>query len=1144
MATKYSDIIELKDSRAAYNIQEEGPTDWMTFIANDQFNDILKKVVSSVYNNDADKHKAFWLSGTYGTGKSHAGAVIKHLLCDPVDNIKQYIEDQYSEDKYEGLRESIFDLRSKKRLLPVNMYGMQDIAHEEDLSLQIQLEVKKALKNAGIDIIVRTDFDNLIKHIDEQPSFWENLIENNGQLKSVAPDLKKLKSELTLGDTDVLIRVRTALRDGKFYIRLENADLKQWLFEIQNELKADTSNDYDGFLIIWDEFTEILTSAIGMRLLVPLQKISEAMMKPENDSYFLFISHPSALLSLKEEEREKTKDRYHYFSYNMEPVSAFKIMSSKFHIKDKVEHDFLSRNFIASNMDLYTMLSQNSTDKDETLRDLIDLFPLHPTTANLAAYYAREAGSSSRSVFEFLASDTIHKFLDSEIRFQNKETVTADYLWDYVLDAFDQDTPRFGAVTERYNSYQLQVEHKGKEYFSVFKGILLLNALNNIANNTTVTPTEDNIRMLFAGTSIQDYLTEILGFFNEKSIIQKVPGGLYSIQFSALPGDEIEKIKDELRSTNFPHTDQVINFGGVAEKEFATYIKGVSREHYYKFYSLQANKYTLLSKVESSIREARSYELIFAFFIAKDHNEYSELLDIAEEAAKEERFQNVSFFVFDAVLEEKNYDRFIEYQANATCAQRHGLADQQKTFEKNATEMVKEWVVKIRMGNAAIFLREKKSTVATRKLVSFINSSVAPAIFNKGPESLQIIQLKNSNTYWKKASVKQTVDIVLGYNIKEDIIKACNGQAKHVEYLLQDSVDDNLQFKSDCDPNHPLKLVCNYIDNAFKHTNKNSTFNLGEKLKGLTEPPYGLYQSYAGMAMVAFAMRKYVKQIFDTNGKPREQQHLVDDVVELFKAWENDKESNKLNFMFESKEAGDLCKRLVKLFSLNKIKNYSDISSLTDARWALIEMCNEKGFPLWSLKYYETASPEMGKLIDNIQKVCEPDGVKNPSLLKDTVEGLKALNLDIPNLLSIDNVYKKGFGNFLRNVEKVNFQNNEFGNAYAWLKGHLQGEMSWKEQDVIDQLKNWRLSQVVTPMPPTPPVPPVAESINEPDPKLTVHRSQTAEKIKRLTDDQCMGLMKKLYEEDNDLYIKLLTSICNQSDNDKLNEIDAYVQGI
>ena len=91
---KYSDIVTLRSMRPAYNIQEEGLGEWKTFIANDQFNDILFRMIKAVRNNDADNHKSIWIAGTYGTGKSHAGAVLKHLFCDTVEDISEYVEEE------------------------------------------------------------------------------------------------------------------------------------------------------------------------------------------------------------------------------------------------------------------------------------------------------------------------------------------------------------------------------------------------------------------------------------------------------------------------------------------------------------------------------------------------------------------------------------------------------------------------------------------------------------------------------------------------------------------------------------------------------------------------------------------------------------------------------------------------------------------------------------------------------------------------------------------------------------------------------------------------------------------------------------------------------------------------------------------
>lgn len=1061
MATKYNDIVTLRSMKPAYNIKYEGPDDWKSFIANDQFNDLLRKTISAVRNNDADNHKPIWIAGTYGSGKSHAGAVLKHLLCDSIDKITEYVDEEYHDSKYDLLRNSLMNLRHDTRLFPVNLYGQQDIAHEADLSLQLQKEVKNALKKEGISITVQTDFDNYIQHIENEPAFWEMLIQNNDELRSVAPSTDKLKSRLRSCDTEVLDRMRMALRNGGYSIPLQTANLQNWLFEVQGELRK--QGTYKGLLIIWDEFTDIVRSDIGVQLLKILQNIAEAMMSPENDSYFLFLSHPSALNSLKEAERTQTMGRYHYVTYNMETVSAFRIMSKKFKVEDREKYE-LHRQFFCSILDeLLTEFSSSSTDPSQTKADLSNLFPLHPATANLATYFAREAGSSSRSVFEFLACNEVKAFFDDEEAYANKETITSDYLWDYVQEYFESDSVRFGAVTERFNSNHVTIEAQGNEYLAVFKGVLLLNALNNIANESSVTPSEENILKLFEGTMLYDNVPAILAYFNEKGIIQRQPDGNYSILYTALPSNEIQGIKDDLRKTTYLYTDEVIAYGGVANAMIDRWLLKATRQVSFKFFSLSSNEYVLLNKLENFARTALSYSVVLAIFVGRTKQELLELQAIVEKAVKDERFQKICFFVVETPMDEKKYERFIEYQANATCAQKHGLADQKETYSKNSEEMISNWMSEIRSGSITWYLHSEQGVISGSKIASALNMNIAPKIFTAGLESLMLIQMRSSNTYWKKASVKATVDSVLSYNTKQEVYDKLVPQAKHVEYLFQDSLDDNLEWKQDVGEEHPLKKVSNYIDSVLKrYRTNNQVFNLGEKLLDLTKPPYGLFQSYGPMAMVAFAMRKYVGKIFDTNGKPRTAKHLVDDIVEMFKVWESGKTSTKLNFMFESKEAGSITKNLIKRFKLDRLPGYSDVSSLTDARWAMThEYSASVGYPLWSLKYVPECSDENRELIDGIIKVItDSESVKNPQLMSKVAEGLKN-NIDLGNLLlESANNFETGFKKYVMTLEYINMTEPEFAEAKQFLEGHLEGTIGlWTERGVEDTLKNWRLAQ-------------------------------------------------------------------------------------
>lgn len=1120
MATKYSDIIALRGQKAAYNIQTEEDGAWRDFIANDQFNDILRKVISSVFNNDTNVHKSFWIEGTYGTGKSHAAAVIKHLLCDDVSEISDYVNDEYRDPKYAALRQSVFDLRKKKRLFPVTLYGQNSISHKDDLSLQMQGEIKKALLKAGLNIDVKTDYDNYVSHIRGNRDMWELILGRNPKLSSFTPTVDKLIANLEAQDSGTLEKVKICLRESGIDIRLESERLSNWFFEVEGKLAESTP--YCGLLVIWDEFTDVMTSDIGPSLLVDLQRLADETMNTGHNSYLFFISHPSALNSLKAEERDKTKGRYLYMKYNMEPVSAFKIMSRKFKIVgDESELQRISALFYSNCADYLYSLSGNSTNPGETIEDIKKLFPLHPATANLATYYAREAGSSSRSVFQFIGeNEAVREFLDSKDKFLNRETITADYLWDYVVSDFNDNVQKFGAVTERFNSYRLRVENEGAAQLAVFKSILLLNALNNIANNTAVTPSEKNIRDLYASTPVEPQIDGILDWLNESSIIQRAPGGLFSIQFSALPTKEIEEIKQHLMLTEFKTTAQVVNFGSAVRDYFEkNVLHYVARPFCFQFYSVEASEHTLLNKIENGRKAARDYELFFAFLVSRNQDELNVLKDIASRYSTDERYRYVSFIVSDAVFTDANYQRFIEYQANAKCAQQHGFADQQQSHSKCASEMLVEWARDIRKGVFETWISGESMPFSALKMATAVNGQIAPAIFSWGPESLDLIRTSFSMTYWKKQLVKETVKNVLSYNTKDEIIDKCKGPAAHIRFLLQDSVDENLGWKTDVNPEHPLYKVCQFVDKKIKFADKQNNFNLCDKFIELTRPPYGLFQSYAGMGMLAFAMRPYVGKIFDLNGKPREVQHMVEDVVEVFKAWEDGKTSPKVTFRFETPEEGKLCKAFVKIFNLSNYKGVTEISSLKNARWVMTHsFVPDKKYPLWSLKYLpETLAPEpLKRLVGVLNSICVEIGSNNPSLMVEALDGLKQYEFELKNLINGDGNFREGFLNFLKQIETVGLGDGEFDAAFDYISKHLQAEVGmWTEDEVVNALKDWRLSIHVPvstdpqPLPPSRPVTPVYPFEPVPRPQ---DDGMLMKKLDAMTGNEAKDVLKRLVD--------------------------------
>lgn len=1133
MVTKYSDAIRIRNSKSAYNIQDEESNEWKNFIPNEQFNSILSTVLGSVSKKVVDEHKSFWLEGTYGTGKSHATAVIKHLLCDPADEIKEYVDDEFAGDKYAILRQQLLSVRKNTRLFPVAMYGHCTITQKYDLTLQIQRHIVEALNAAGLNITVRTDFDNYIANIEQNPDIWDLIIASNGELASYAPDRKKLIKDLRDADTTVLELIKTALHETGINVTLKQETLKQWFFEVQDELAATTP--YNGILLIWDEFTDVMNSDIGPSLLLDLQELAEATQLSSNNSYFFHIAHPSALDKLNIEERKRTIGRYHYMHYNMEPVSAFKIMSRKFiHEQNEnspayIEYQKITGKHFPIMEPLFEKYAETSTSPMETIGDLKQLFPVHPGTANLATYYAREAGSSSRSVFEFLGSNpAIRKFLDDEKHFQNGDMITADYLWDFVLGEFATKVNQYGVVTERYNTYHKIVEQKGAHYSAVFKAILLLNALNNLAFNDNVTPSEENIRNLFACTPIDQEIEDILAWINVQSIIQRDPNGIYEVKWSQLNLKEVEDIKKTLRSTNFKYTWQILKYGDVASKFVESKLKGVWRPFKFDFFSEDANDHTLLSKIDNGVKSTAPYELCFAMLFARNTTELTNIKSTIEKASSEDRFRKVAFFVFDTLFPEQDYNRFIEYLASAQCAAKDNRTDESKAYTDKAKAIISEWL-RGAWSSSTMYIQGKCEMITALRIQPVINTTIAPLVYYYGTESLEIIQNKAGQPTWEPQHAKTAAENVLSYHTKDEIMGKSSGRAKQVALLLQDSVDDNLEFKSDCNPRHPLLLVCDFVKNKINSANQQLTFNLAEQFRELTYPPYGFYHSNASYGMLAFALRPYVDKVFDTNGKPINAKRMQELIYDTFKIWEtgSSSKSSNVDVKFETKEESAIAKGLIQLFSLNQLREYKDVSSLIDARWALRRAyCAEVGYPLWALKYCPALQDmsnkeDLCKMIDNIIAVCSETGVKEQQLMSDTAYQLTTLKYEMMPLLHRESKnFEKGFRAFLMAEESINLKESEYKDAVQYIQQHTEQEVGfWTEQAVIEQLLRYRVYTINPPTPPTPPVSPVTP---QPPVNIDEKQSKAKAKIESLNIDSAKDKLMKICDLGYDVVLDII----------------------
>lgn len=1059
---KYSNYTKLSNYYSVYDLKAESEGYWKCFVPNNQFNEFLHTAVESFRNEKPNSHKSLWILGTYGTGKSHAVSVLKHLFCDKNNDVSEYVEQSYKHDNAQ-LFSLVDDTIKNKRFFPVVLKSVEGVKDITTFSLAIERAVKKALNKSNIKISTKSGFENYAEHIENNPNInWDNIISNSPHLKDYVNNKKVLIKKLRDYDDTIFRYLEEALFYAQIPLINTTSSIEEWLIEVQNELRD--KKIADGLLIIWDEFTSIMGLNIP-GLLESLQTIAEATMRPSNDTYLILIGHPDSFDNIKPDAVRKTDDRFHVVRYKMESISAYHIMAMKLKVINEKAVEKLRSTLFQPCEELIIRFSEASNNQSQTLADINKLFPIHPYTAFLCTYCAQEVGSSSRSVFSFMMDNEDFKnFFEDEAKFKTKELITSDYLWDYFYETFRDDIKRYGVVTERFITNKASVESAGDNYYKVFKSILLLNALNNIAQNENVVPSEENIKNLFIGTPIYRKIDEILNFLNTNGIVQKSPLGIFSVQFSALPPQELERSINEQKLA-FNTVAKILKYGNHGYNEIKSIFWGLIRERDIVVFSSEVNDPSFkANRLSNEFKDKRGYALHIAAIFAKNDSELIQIKDAIQNISKEEFFNNIIFVVFNKVMGDSNYKRFIEYLASMQVATSLNLSGQADTHKLNAFDIVSDWTRGVKQSPFTLYLRGDEITDSTQNLARCINSTISLKIFEKGAENLSQLR-KSPTTFWEQKHAKSIVDTFLQYSTKEEIEPKLAGPASPARHLFSNDngeniVNGNLELIENVNKNHPLIWVQEKVDEIFDKLRKGQqSFNLGDKLISLTSPPYGLYNNYANMAILAFAFRKYINDLYDVNGKPRDSKLLSDDVNEIFKAWINGNTSNKLTVRFGSKEEGILTKKLISCFKLNELSEYSDFSSLTDVRWGIGNFCKKKGYPLWALKYTNDSKNGIVEHISNIVKLCD-DTTMNPSLVNTVLKGTEEFQYELYSLVSSEDSFKRGFDNFIKQIEAVFVKDDELGEVMSYLKSVLQGDFNlWTEEKVESQVKNWRLNK-------------------------------------------------------------------------------------
>ncbi|MDP2835756.1 MAG: hypothetical protein Q8N97_02095 [Methanobacteriaceae archaeon] len=1044
---KYEEIIRLNDNfQPVFDLQNEIGTYWKQFIPNNKFYNVLSSVINSLSSNKPEDRQPIWLQGTYGTGKSHATSVIKHLLADDLSIIKDFeIENTQLNFKFDNFRR-------KNRVFPVVIKATSTVFDNRTFALTIEKAVKESLKNEGIlkEMNVKTDFDEMILKLRGDELNWDILFK--GTELELYGSKEDVISKLEREDQTILITIEEILSNKGIHFNKE--DISSWLEEIVIKLKEKNIADY--LMIYWDEFTGIFELPKSSLILTEIQNIAELSF---NKDIFLFIvSHRTPhQTDLSDSDIEKILGRFKVLDYSMETITTYHIMNATIQKINKDKWKNTKNNHIDSIKLLIDIITGSEGIKVQ--KTIENLFPIHPYTAYLATFIARNIGSTERSVFKFLYDDNtgFKKFIKENPENDGGIFLSSDSLWDFFYEDFERSgNEKVISVLERFKLYKNTLEKLGSSYLTVFKGILLLNILYKVMEvneSSLVNPSEENIKNLFMGCLIEKDLNEILKSIDEKQIINKTPDDLYILTSSGLPQNEIENEKEKLES-NYKNIDAILTSD--QKNKIKNFISdSVIRKTEIVLMDTNLNEHLINKRLEKAFND--KYSLHLCLFLGKNRQELGKIKNIIEKISKYDSLNNIIFMVSEVILEKKDMNLFLSYKARAIVADKHNYSDDRVTNESYANKIIDKWIENIKSGYVNWYLFDKTANELIGQFSKTINELLSKQVFSLGLENIEGVIKKN---IWTSSYSKRAVEIFLFANNREYIEKeTTKAPYNSLKMVLKDNnnefiIDSNLEFKHDIHDEHPINTMHLKIAKTLENQ-RNGNFNLGITLNFLAEPPYGLYANMVNLSAFSFIIREYSGKFFAAGtGIPIQKENMRDLVLNLFRFWETGRGSEKLNVRFGSHDEEML------INCLNLLFKFDNVRSLNDTRWQIRDWVKKIGYPIWIFKFSRNINLNAENAIDTIFKIIKSvDEELTDKKISEYLDKIELAKYDLDLILNQKN-YREFFVKWINDIKSIDLAPSDYDELILYIKKNMQEEVgSWTENKTREVLKDWEIDQ-------------------------------------------------------------------------------------
>ena len=393
---KYSDFIEISpsfESVVDIDADTRNKNLWREYIVGEDMEKMLEVLCQSLNNEGVDNEgkdlrRSFWVHGSYGTGKSYAAILVKHLMEEKPAVIEEYLS---KNTHLSPFKNRFMKCRNRGGdYLVIWKTGCTGLRDGNAMLMEAEKAIRDALKEKFGDSADYGDASlaDVVKDQIHSPLHnWEYILETT-TLGDDYGSVEELQDAIDAADLKALQRTAAVIRQYNWGLVDSLETFKKWVAAVIENNHLDKS----GIFFIWDEFTEYILNSDDITILQQLSEFTKV--KP---LYMMFIVHKSQEMvdNLTPDRYQLITHRFHQVEFHISQDAALDLIAGSINIRNGMsEHWADERKPVIKN--IRPFLPEMSGLDDKFSEKINYLCPIHPMTIRLLSRVAENYAAAQR----------------------------------------------------------------------------------------------------------------------------------------------------------------------------------------------------------------------------------------------------------------------------------------------------------------------------------------------------------------------------------------------------------------------------------------------------------------------------------------------------------------------------------------------------------------------------------------------------------------------------------------------------------------------------------------------------------------------------------------------------------------------------